>query len=103
MLAAARDGSDEALGRLLMDCRGYLLMVANRSLEPDLQGKVSPSDLVQETFLEAQRDFGQFQGSRKEEVVAWLSRILLNNLANVSRHFRGTAMRALQREVSLGG
>jgi RNA polymerase sigma-70 factor (ECF subfamily) len=102
VLTAARAGSAEALGRLLMGCRDYLLMVANRNLEPDLQGKVSPSDLVQETFLEAQRDFAQFHGTREEEILAWLSRILLNNLANVSRRYRGTAMRALDREISLG-
>jgi RNA polymerase sigma-70 factor, ECF subfamily len=100
-LPAARGGSADALGRLLMGCREYLLLVANRELQTDLQVKVAPSDLVQETFLEAQRDFQQFNGSREEELLAWLRRILLNNLANANRHYRGTEMRALDREVVL--
>jgi RNA polymerase sigma-70 factor, ECF subfamily len=103
VLAGARAGSTEALGQLLMHCRAYLLLVANRGVEPALQGKVSPSDLVQETFLEAQRDFRQFQGDCEDELLAWLCRILLNNVANVSRRYRNTAKRALDREIPLAG
>jgi RNA polymerase sigma-70 factor (ECF subfamily) len=33
-----------------------------------LQGKVDASDLVQETFLDAHRDFGQFRGNREEQL-----------------------------------
>src|SRR5262249_7157283 len=50
---------------------------------------------------EAQRDLGRFQGGREDELLAWLARILFNNLANVGRSFRATQMRALGREVSL--
>jgi RNA polymerase sigma-70 factor (ECF subfamily) len=100
-MAEARAGSSEALGRLLTDCREYLLLLANRKLATELQGKVSPSDLVQETFLEAQRDFGRFQGGCEDELLAWLSRVLVNNLANVSRSFRDTQRRELGREVPL--
>jgi RNA polymerase sigma-70 factor (ECF subfamily) len=102
-LAAARAGSTEALGRLWGECRNYLLLVANQNLAPDLGGKVSASDLVQDTFLEAQRDFAQFHGAGEEELLAWLARILLNNLANVTRHYKGTERRALDREVPLNG
>jgi RNA polymerase sigma-70 factor (ECF subfamily) len=101
-LADARAGSAEELGRLLMDCRNYLLLTARQKLEPDLQGKLSPSDLVQETFLEAQRDFHQFDVNRKDEWLAWLCRILFNNLANASRSYRATDKRALGREIPLG-
>ena len=102
MLAAARAGSADALGQLWTDCRNYLLLVANEKLDPGLKAKVSPSDLVQETFLEAQRDLGQFRGEHAEELRAWLCRILINNLANVTRHYRDTEMRQLDRERSLG-
>src|SRR5262249_13094013 len=56
-LALARGGSPEALGQLLELCRRYLLQVANAELETLLQAKAGASDLVQETFLEAQRVF----------------------------------------------
>jgi RNA polymerase sigma-70 factor (ECF subfamily) len=100
-LEAARRGSSEALGRVLELCRPYLLQVANDQLADDLQAKLGASDLVQDTFLEAQRDFGGFQSCSEEELRAWLRRILLNNLANLNRHYRHTDKRQLEREVSL--
>jgi RNA polymerase sigma-70 factor (ECF subfamily) len=103
MLTEARGGGSEALGGLLMQCRNYLLLVANQNLDDDLRAKVSPSDLVQETFLEAQRDFAAFRGDREEELLAWLGRILSNNLANAARRYRATDMRRIDREVPLAG
>jgi RNA polymerase sigma-70 factor (ECF subfamily) len=102
-LAAARAGAREVLGELLDLCRGYLLLVAQQELNADLRGKGGASDLVQETFLEAQRDFAQFQGTSETELLAWLRRLLLNNLANFSRRFRATGKRAIAREVGLEG
>jgi RNA polymerase sigma-70 factor (ECF subfamily) len=100
-LAAARTGSQEALGRALEACRGYLLLVAQRELNPALHAKGGASDLVQETFLEAQRDFAGFQGGSEAELLAWTRRLLLNNLANFTRRYRETAKRHLGREVPL--
>jgi RNA polymerase sigma-70 factor (ECF subfamily) len=100
-LAAARTGSPEALGRALEICRGYLLLVAERQLGTDLRSKGGASDLVQETFLEAQRDFHQFQGTSDEELRAWLQRLLLNNLGNFARRYRATHCRDVGREQAL--
>ena len=72
LIAQARAGSAEALGQLLVTYQRYLLLVAERELDPDLRAKGSASDLVQETFLEAQRDFARFQGSSRDELRAWL-------------------------------
>jgi RNA polymerase sigma-70 factor (ECF subfamily) len=102
-LAAARAGSTEALGWALEACRRYLLLVAQKQLDPDLQAKGSGSDLVQETFLEAQRDFAQFQGTTEAELLAWLRQVLLNNLGHFTRRFRATGKREVGREVGLGG
>ena len=76
-------------------------MVAQQELSPELRSKGGASDLVQETFLEAQRDFGRFRGDSEGELLAWLRRLLLNNLANFSRSFRATDKRRLAREVVL--
>jgi len=101
LLTAARSGSREALGQLLEICRGYLLLIAKGELDVDLQAKEGASDRVQETFLEAQRDFGQFHGTSEAELLAWLRRILLNNVANFTRRYRTTGKRAVAREVGL--
>jgi RNA polymerase sigma-70 factor, ECF subfamily len=100
-LAAARRGSREALGRLLEDCRNYLLLISNREVGADLAGKVGPSDVVQDSLLEAQRDFGRFPGNSPGDLRLWLRRILLNNLVNAARGFRDTAKRDVAREVPL--
>jgi RNA polymerase sigma-70 factor (ECF subfamily) len=44
--------------------------------------------LVQEAFLEAHRDFHQFQGQTDAELRAWLRRLLVYNLANQIRRYR---------------
>jgi RNA polymerase sigma-70 factor (ECF subfamily) len=101
LVAAARAGSREALGRALEDCRRYLLAIAERQLDPDLRSKGGASDLVQETFLEAQRDFARFQGSSPDELRAWLRQVLLHNVGAFTHRFRGTTKRAVGREVAL--
>jgi RNA polymerase sigma-70 factor, ECF subfamily len=102
-LAAAQAGSREALGQVLETFRGYLLLVADREMDPELQAKGGASDLVQETFLEAERDFGQFRGGSLDELRAWLRRLLLNNVANFTRQYRRRAKRNVGREVPLEG
>jgi hypothetical protein len=61
-LPEARAGSQEAVSQALEACRGYLLLIVQRELAPDLRAKAGASDLVQDTIMEAQRDFAGFQG-----------------------------------------
>ena len=102
-LPAARAGSKEALGQMLEACRDYLLFIAAHELDPHLRAKGGASDLVQQTLLEAYRDFAHFQGGEEAELLAWLRRLLLNNVANFARDFRDTGKRRLAAEVSLEG
>src|ERR1700730_6102303 len=89
-LAAARAGSPEAMGQVLDACRGYLLSIASQELDPQLQAKGGASDLVQETLLHAVRGFGHFDGATEAELLAWLRRLLLNNLIDFKRLYRVT-------------
>jgi RNA polymerase sigma-70 factor, ECF subfamily len=100
-LRTARDGSEATVWDLLAFCRGYLLQVAAQRLDPALRAKANPSDLVHETLLEAYRDFAEFRGKSEGEWLAWLRQLLVRNLANFERRYFGTAMRRVQREVSL--
>ena len=100
-LAQAQAGSREALGHALEACRSYLLLVADRELSPDLKAKGGASDLVQETFIEAQKDFARFQGKSDAEFLAWLRCLLQHRLANFARRYRQTQKRGLGREVAL--
>jgi len=101
MLMAARNGSDSDVGRLIESTRRYLLLVANRSLDSGLQPKVAPSDLVQETVIEAHRDFGKFEGTSEAEFFAWIRKILLHRATAARRRYRGTAKRNIAQERPL--
>jgi RNA polymerase sigma-70 factor (ECF subfamily) len=101
-LPAARAGSRDALGQTLNQCRAYLLEVARRALGPGLRAKGGASDLVQDTFLEAQRRFGQFDGDSNGQLRAWLRSLLLHKAAKLGRRYHGTHKRQLSREIPLG-
>ena len=102
LLIDARLGSHSALGRMLEDCRDYLLLVSNAEVPSDIRQKVAASDLVQQTLAEACHDFDQFTGRSAFELRIWLRRILLNNLADATRSYRNTAKRDVAREIPLG-
>jgi len=99
-LDEARDGSPSALGRALEASRKYLLLVANRELDPKLRSKAGGSDLVQDTFLEAQRSFTDFRGQSESEFLGWLRGIMAHRVANMVRHYRQTQGRDVNRELA---
>ena len=101
LLVAARQGESEQLGKLLQCYRNYLTLLARTQMGRQLQARVSPSDVVQETMLEAVQDFDRFRGSTEREFVAWLRQILINNLLRfVEAHVR-TAKRDVRCEISM--
>ncbi len=101
LLREAREGADEARGALLESYRVYLDLLARVEIGRRLRKKVDASDVVQETFLEAHRNFGTFRGSSEAEFVAWLRSILAARIANLVRHFVGTQARDVRREEGL--
>jgi len=101
LIKRARQGDADCRERLFELCRGYLGFAARAQLETWLRAKVDASDLVQQTLLEAHRDFGAFQGASEKELLAWLRKILLHNAADFVRHYRGTAKRQARREVPI--
>jgi len=82
LLTQARAGNADALGQMLEGYREYLRLLARARVGNELRVRLDPSDLVQETLLEAQRDFRQFLGGSEGELAVWLRRILARNLAD---------------------
>jgi RNA polymerase sigma-70 factor (ECF subfamily) len=101
LLARARGSDPRQLDLLFGHCRNYLGIVARAQVESWLRAKVDASDIVQQTMLEAYRDFTKFRGTTEAEWLAWLRQILAHNAANFIRHYRGTAKRQAHREVAL--
>ena len=80
--------------------RTYLRMLAELQLGHGGRAKIDPSDIVQQTLLDAHRDRDQFRGRTEAEMAAWLRRLLACNLADDVRRL-GRAKRDAARERSL--
>ncbi|KAA5542556.1 sigma-70 family RNA polymerase sigma factor [Roseiconus nitratireducens] len=103
LVVASKQGDNAALGQLLEQYRGYLLMLAHRNLSERLRRRVDPVDIVQVTFLEAKRDLHMFRGESPGEFAAWLRNMLKNNVATaVTRHVM-TQKRSMRKEVNADG
>jgi RNA polymerase sigma-70 factor (ECF subfamily) len=100
LLHEARRGSAEALGQCFQSCRSYLLSLARHELHATLRAKVDAADLVQETFIEAMRDFAAFRGESEPQLLSWLRGILRHNLSDLTRRFEAYC-RSLSHEVRL--
>ena len=80
--------------------RNYLRLLARLQLDPRLRGKLDPSDLVQQTLLQAHQMRDQFRGTTEAEQAAWLRQILVRTMANAARDL-GRLKRDVGRERSL--
>jgi RNA polymerase sigma-70 factor (ECF subfamily) len=80
--------------------RSYLRLLAEIQFDLRLQGKLDPSDIVQQTLLQAHKAEAQFSGTSDREKAAWLRQILARNLANALRDL-GREKRDIAREQSL--
>lgn len=99
-LTAVRLGEPEALDALLDGYRGYLKLLARTQIDRRWHARIDPSDVVQETLLGACQAFSGFRGQTSEELIAWLRRILIRNIADAVRHHQAPR-RDLRRDQSL--
>lgn len=100
LLNQAIQGNNDALGELLEDYRAYLTVLAQRYMDNRLRGRLDASDVVQITFMEAQRDLGSFRGHHIEELLGWLRHILRNNVSSAHQRHIYTQKRSAGREVT---
>jgi RNA polymerase sigma-70 factor (ECF subfamily) len=100
LIRRCRTGDEAARAELFGRYRNYLDALARAQLGRHLRAKCDASDLVQQTLLEAHRDFAGFQGEHEGELLAWLRRILAHNLFNETRRY-AARQRDAAREVSM--
>jgi RNA polymerase sigma-70 factor (ECF subfamily) len=100
LLRAARDGESAALGKLLESYRNYLYLLASSRIRGRLALRASPSDVVQETFVQACASFPQFRGTSEAEFLVWLRKVLATRLARLCERHVSAEKRDIRREVS---
>jgi RNA polymerase sigma-70 factor, ECF subfamily len=101
LLERALQGEEGVRGPLLENFRNYLELLARIEIGRRLQTKVDAADVVQETFLEAHRNFHLFRGKSEGEFINWLRGIMAMRIATLVRHYVGTQGRNINRERDL--
>jgi RNA polymerase sigma-70 factor (ECF subfamily) len=71
-------------------------------IDPRLNGRIDPSDVVQETYLDATRRIGEFQSQAKSvSFLTWFRFLAVQRLVDLHRRHLGTQARDASLEVSL--
>jgi RNA polymerase sigma-70 factor (ECF subfamily) len=98
-LAAA--GDEACWRRLLQEHTGRLRRMVAVRLDPRLQGRLDPSDVLQETYLEAARQLDDYLSRPGPPFRLWLRGLAGNRLNKLHRRHLGASKRAARRDVSL--
>jgi RNA polymerase sigma-70 factor (ECF subfamily) len=103
LLQRAAQGDTAALGALLESHRKRLRRMVRLRLDLRLQGRVDPSDVIQEAFLEAAQRLADYLRDPRMPFFLWLRFLTGQRLLTLRRHHLGTEARDAGREVSLCG
>jgi len=78
----------------------FLLSLARRQLGASLRSKVSESDIVQSTLLQAHNNLENYRGASDQELRSWLAVILHNQCVNEAQKYFANQKRDIRRERS---
>ncbi len=76
---------DEPFSPTLDRFRDYLILLARAHLGDQERARFAPSDIVQQTLLEAHQKLHQFRGGSDGELAAWLRTMLAFAIADALR------------------
>lgn len=100
---AALQKGDDGLAEFFASHRARLRRMIDIRLDARVAGRVDPSDILQETYLEAVRQLPAFLEARNLTPKLWLRLITRQQIIAAHRHHLGVQKRDAKLEVSLGG
>jgi RNA polymerase sigma-70 factor (ECF subfamily) len=100
-LAAAAAGDREGWSRLLATHHPRLRRMVVLRLDPRLQGRIDPSDVLQETYLDAALHLADYLRQPTLPFYLWLRLLTAHHLGRVHRQHLGTQRRDAGRDLSL--
>jgi RNA polymerase sigma-70 factor (ECF subfamily) len=101
LLERAGHGDPEALGEAFNRHRERLHRMVQLRLDRRLQGRIDPSDVLQEAYLEAARSLAAYLRDPAMPFFLWLRLLTGRKLQALHRHHLGAQVRDAGREVSL--
>jgi RNA polymerase sigma-70 factor (ECF subfamily) len=101
LLVQAAAGDPDRFGALLEQHRARLRRMVALRLDPRLHGRIDPSDVIQEAYLEASARLAEYVQKPTMPFFLWLRFLAGQKLVTLHRHHLGTRMRDAGREVSL--
>jgi RNA polymerase sigma-70 factor, ECF subfamily len=101
LLRRALTGDQAALGALFACYRDRLRKMVRLRLDRRVYGRLDPSDVVQEAFLDVARRFPEYAAAQPVPFYLWLRTLTGQRLIDLHRQHLGAHMRDANREVSL--
>jgi RNA polymerase sigma-70 factor (ECF subfamily) len=101
LLKRAEAGDAEAVGELFQRHRERLRRMVQVRIHNRLQGRVDPSDVLQEAYLEFSRSLKDYLRNPEIPFFLWLRFITGRKLQALHRRHLGTKIRDAGREISL--
>src|SRR5215813_4462783 len=101
LVIRAAGGDDQAWERLMSDHRPRLQRMIGLRLDRRLQGRVDPSDVIQEAYIDAARRLGEYSKNPPMPFYLWLRFLAGQRLLEQHRRHLGAQARDAGRELSL--
>jgi RNA polymerase sigma-70 factor (ECF subfamily) len=101
LLQQAAQGDRQVLGTLLTRHQDRLRRMIALRLDRRLQGRIDPSDVIQEAYLEAAARLAEYVRDPSMPFFLWLRFLTGQKLVTLHRHYLGVQMRNAGQEVAL--
>jgi RNA polymerase sigma-70 factor (ECF subfamily) len=101
LLQRARSGDAAALGALFAHYRDRLRKMVHLRLDRRIGGRLDPSDVLQEAYLDVARRFPEYVAAPAVPFYVWLRALTGQRLIDLHRQHLGAKMRDAGQEVSL--
>jgi RNA polymerase sigma-70 factor (ECF subfamily) len=101
LLLRLRQGDNAALGMLFSMHRQRLRRLIDFRLDTRLRGRVDPSDVLQDSFMDASQRLTHFVQGPSLPFFVWLRQVAIQRLVEVHRRHLGAEKRSANRERSV--
>ncbi len=102
IVASLRADGEDALARFFESVKPRLKRIVNFRLDYRLSGRVSESDVIQETYVRAAKRMNSYLQKDDMPFFVWLRLEVSQKLHEIHRYHFGAEMRDVRREMKLG-